>query len=586
MRLMSLFITVGLGLFAQVDLDDDKSTSLKQFSAINRAFSVSRDLTVSDARKQLERRMETSPPEDIPLRDELAQRYNELPPFYLFNLSERAFSADIREALEWYWLGHIRAGLDAALCADTTAVDAVASLPTRARTVAQYIRVNPKVAGEVGETALNRLDLYDSQVSPWWICSRGTNAKTAKADDHSLSWIVSEDEMVTRYAELIMEMRELFGQMKQPMEDRVPSFSPAITPTTVLSRRNITNVLWSRTRGLVLTESVLRKPARLLVWNGLGVTTVADDVGGPFICIAGDFVSYRTRTPRAPGPRPTHDVTDPKILRYKAGVLGQGLQSYSEQYFTDGKSAGIPPGVSLEVSPGISSGISPGGFQRGRVNDLEFTNWNQSSLTCRWRQSGEIDAARYDAAQTVALGSGRGFLESTSDGTFHYASTLAPPVKVSEKQYPLKCLKFVPFLNAINMVACPIFYISPDGDELNRALLGVSLMKFGGSAPQIEEQPLPLIHGERGETQTLVTKAGIIRLMKSRYTPVRKRPGGLYWFGWSPDHEPKKIWEGYPDQADVSDDGCKVAFSTIKSVASIGRERNVLVIDVCTDLMN
>lgn len=570
MQLIPLLVSLGVGLSAPVDTEGDSLATLEHFTAINRTFSVSQDLSVSDVRKQLEKRLETAPPENIPLREELALRYNELPPFYLFNLAERTFSADIKGALEWYWLGHIRTGLDAALCADTTAVDAVASLPTRARTVTKYIQVNPNVAGEVGEAVLKRHDLRDSRVSPWWICSRGAKAKTMKQRDGPPSWLALEDEMVTRYAELMTEMSETFQQMQQPMEDRVPSLKPALTPTVVISQRNINNVLWSRSHGLILSDTVPRSAGRLLVWDGVSVKTLADDVGGPSLCLAGDFVSYRTRAPRAPGPRSRSDTSGPKTLRFKAGVLGQGLQSFSEQYSGAGRAAGI----------------SVGGFQRARVSDLEFASWNQSSLTCEWHRSGDSVAVRYDAAKTVALGSGRGFLESTNDGTFHYELATATPTKLSDKQFPLKCMKFVPFINAYNMVACQVSYASPDGHKLNRTLFGVSLLKFDGSEPRIEEQALPEIHGERDETQTLVTKVGLIRLMKSRYTPVRKRPGGLYWFGWSPDHEPKKIWEGYPDQADVSDDGCMVAFSTIKSVASIGRERNVLVIDVCAGLLN
>lgn len=570
MQLTALFVIFGVGLSASIDMENETSADLARFSAINRTFSVSQDLSVSGDRKRLEARLEKAPPEDIPLRDELARRYNELPPFYLFDLAERTFSADVRQALEWYWLGHIRSGLDAALCADKMAVKAVASLPTRARTVAKYIQVNPNVAGELGEAVLKRTDLYDSQASPWWICSRGLNAERTKAGGQSKPWLVPEGEMVVLYSELMAELAETFEQLQQPMEDRIAALKPAIIPLVAVAQRNISNVLWSSTKGLVLTENMGRNPSRLIVWDDIGLQYLASDIGGPSICVAGDFVSYRTRALIRNGPRSRRGRAGPKSLNFKDGILGEELNQHSYRIEDEGAPAKL----------------SVGGFQRARVSDLEFAGWNQSSLTCQWTSSFKIEGASYDFSRAVALGSGRGFLESTAEGTFHYASAAALPTKVSDKQYPLKCMKFVPFLDAVNMIACPVAYSTPEGEEINRALSNVSLLKLEGQVPEIEERPLPLMHDERDITQTLITKAGVVRLMKSRYTPVRKRPGGLYWFGWSPDQEPKKIWEGYPDKADVSDDGCKIAFSTIKSAASIGRERNVLVINVCTDQLS
>jgi hypothetical protein len=570
MQLTALFVIIGVGLSASIDMENDTSADLAHFSTINRTLSVSQDLSVSDDRKRLEARLEKAPPEDIPLRDELARRYNELPPFYLFDLAERTFSADIRQALEWYWLGHIRSGLDAALCADKTAVNAVASLPTRARTVAKYIRVNPNVAGEVGEGVLKRADLRDSQASPWWICSRGVESGHPVTGGQSPSWLAAEGEMAARYAELMVELAETFQQLKQPMEDHIAALKPAIIPTVAVAQRNISNVLWSSTKGLVLTENMGRNPSRLIIWDDIGLQYLANDIGGPSICVAGDFVSYRTIALTGNGPRSRRDRAGPKSLNFKEGILGEELRQHSYRIEDEG----------------VPAGLSVGGFQRARVADVEYAGWNQSSLTCQWTLSSKVEGVSYDFSSTVALGSGRGFLESTTEGTFHYASAAAPPTKLSDKQYPLKCMKLVPFLGAVNMIACPVAYSTPEGEEINRALSSVSLLKLEGQVPEIEERPLPLMHDERDITQTLVTKSGVVRLMKSRYTPVRKRPGGLYWFGWRPDQEPKKIWEGYPDKADVSDDGCKIAFSTIKSAASIGRERNVLVINVCTDQLS
>ena len=582
---LKLLLAVGLALSGAFGLQGMEPQIYRSFSAIDRSFSISTDLNVSEDLIQLERQLETAPPEYIPLRQELARRYNQLPPLYLFDLAERTFSADVRAALEWYWLGYIRASLDAELCVDTSAAEVVAYLPARARTVAKYIQVNPNVAGEVGEKVLKRPDLRASQASPWWICSRSSEQDTGPKTNPEVGakkntgqagtsnkikgegpvlWLVPEDQMAARYEKLMGDTRDMFQQLKQPMEDHIASLEPAIVPTVVASRRGITNVLWSHSQGLIMTEVVPRKAGRLLAWNKGMLRTLKTDVGGPNLCVAGDFVSYRTREPSAPLQRAKKNPDAPKTLLYNAGFLGQDLQRHSHQYY--------------------GRRISVGGFQRARATDVEFADWSQSSLNCKWRNSEDVKQASYDTSKTVELGGARGFLESTELGTFHYAAQHAKAVQVSDKQYPLKCMKFIPFLDAIHMTACPVTYVSAEGEEMNRDLLEVFLLKLDGSAPEIEVAELPLIPGERGITQTLVTRVGIVRLMKSRYTPVRKRPGGLYWFGWSGDDEPKKIWEGYPGQADVGDDGCKVAFSTIKSAASIGRDRTVLEINVCDAL--
>lgn len=561
MHLKLLVLVVGLSVAAQAAEASDEPAKIIKFDTIGRSFSVSRNLSISEDRKRLDHWLETAPPENIPLKEELARQYNILPPPYLFDLAERTFSADIRAALKWYWLGHIRARLDAVLCADKSATEVVAYLPARARTVTKYIRTNPIVAGELGEETLTQPDLRDSQASPWWICSRGSGEK---GSPDPLSWLVPEDEMAVRYAALMAEIKEMFGEMRQPMDDQITSLTPAIVPTVVAARRTITNVLWSRSKGLVLSEAIPGKDGKLSLWQGGKLRAIAGDVGSTNLCVSGDFVSYRTRA--ANDARTMSDAGAAKTLSYRAGKLDQSLEQYSYSH-NDRR-------------------ISPGGFQRARVDQLNFAPWSQNSLTCVWNHADSAQATKFNAAKSVEVGSAAkasvsGFLESRTSGLYYYAAKGAGAVQLSDTQFPLKCLKNIPFLDAVHMVACPVAYMSSDGVSVNSQLRNISLLKLDGAVPVLEQRELPSIPGERGDTQTLITKTGIVRLMKSRYTPVRKRPGGLYWFGWSDGDMPKKIWEGYPDQADVSDDGCKIAFSTIKSAASISRDRNVLVLDVC-----
>ncbi|MBV1901799.1 MAG: hypothetical protein KUG56_09015, partial [Kordiimonadaceae bacterium] len=210
-----------------------------------------------------------------------------------------------------------------------------------------------------------------------------------------------------------------------------------------------------------------------------------------------------------------------------------------------------------------------------------FARLGQPSLTCTWIRTPDNGNVPLNATVFTDLGHDRGYLESVTDGTYYYASLNAKPVHLSDQDFPLHCMKELPFVNAIQMVACPISFVSRKGKKINEPHLSVTLMRFDGSEPTIEETRLPRIDGERGYTQTLVTARGTIRLMRTRYTPVGDKPGGLYLIT---DNKPVKIWEGYPDVGDVSADGCKLAFTAKKKPYSISPTESLLVWDICKAL--
>ncbi|TNE60477.1 MAG: hypothetical protein EP335_19050 [Alphaproteobacteria bacterium] len=530
------------------------------YPAVGRTFSVSQN--EHTGYEALLKRAMQAPAGDEALRAELEARRNELPPIFLYYLAEHTFASDPQAALEWYWLGHMRARMDAILCADTTAAQGVRYLPAAAKSVVAYTRTHPKESGEAGKRVLARDDLRDGEASPWWICVHGMRAmnsalqnqlkKSMTAEERRqlgipdgalqeapAPWLRDEADVVPDYEKLFAGARQNFDSLTAPMEEKTPSLQPAMAPEVVLRGVNVAKLYWGAGNQLVFLTSVPRAANRLMVWDGKETTMIADDVLGENVCAAGGYVSYQRQMPRPEGEKPKFDRTRPKELYYKQGRPGSYM---SEKSFTYTETM-----------------VARGGYQTQMMRTGAFASWGQSSLTCQWfHYEGDADLPS-NANSVSQLGRDLGFLES-SGGTYHYAPGTLKAVKISDTDYPLACMKYLPFMDAFQMVACPISYVSVRGANENDALLPVALLTLGPDGPKVTTTDIARIDGERGQTQTLVTKAGIIRRMPSRYTPVGPKPGGFYLMR---DGGAVKIWEGYPAESDVADDGCTIAFTTM-----------------------
>ena len=560
-----------------------------KFESVAREFYIGRTRQEISTNQKLIKQLQVLPINDEDMRSELARRYNELGPAYLYHLAERTFAIDQQAAVEWYWLGHVRARLDAVLCADSTAAQGVAYLPGAAPTVAAHIRNNPAQAGEIGLKVLTRDDLYDSKASPMWICSHGIksmnraiqselrkNMTKAERDELGLppmderrqaplAWLIPEAKMKAVYSKILDGSRRMFEKLMEPMEEQVQKFTMAAQPQMILKGKNIENALWSGNDRIYFAEMVPREPWNILRRDGTKIETLANDVGNMRICASGDFISYRIRAPRPPkgAPKPKYDPKAPKTLRFKEGSAG-AFKQHTIEY--------------------TERTIGPSAYQSYGGGRLTFSLLRQSPLTCQWRRMDDLVHGGDYAGFTTDLGRGRGFLasyggrEGVEGGTFYFKNIEAQPAKISEKYFPIQCMKELPFKNAIQLGACASSFVSSRGQEISGTNANVALLSFDADLPKIQNQPFDLIPGERGNVLALMTKRGIVRVMQSRVTSVGAKPGGLYWYQGT---MPLKIWEGYPKIADVSDDGCKIVFTEGKGAS---RRQNVYTLDICKAL--
>ncbi|MBV1901054.1 MAG: hypothetical protein KUG56_05220, partial [Kordiimonadaceae bacterium] len=327
---------------------------IKKFETINREFSVSKATDNGMGPNGLMAKLKTAPLDDENLRQRMINDYNEIPPLYLYYLAERTFPIDQAEAIEWYWLGYLRARMGAAFCADRTAAQGIQFLPNAAPSVIKHIRENPKEAGEIGLKTLAREDLRDSKASPWWICVHGAKAnvnamraqlrnRMSKEEREQLGiseekpatseddWLVAEDKIPAIYQKILNGSKTLFERLMQPTEETVERLALSLQPKEILTDKDIKNVYWWRNDQLIMKEFVQAKPGNLLAWDGAALRTMASDVSLSDICVSEGLISYRPRITRPAGKIPKYDPNGPKTLNVKESRTGRAFRSFSEK---------------------------------------------------------------------------------------------------------------------------------------------------------------------------------------------------------------------------------------------------------------
>ncbi|WP_020397904.1 hypothetical protein [Kordiimonas gwangyangensis] len=537
------------------------------YESVGRSFYAEQPEAGSKRLQDLAATIKAAAEDDGTLRQELIANKDELPPPILYLLAELTFPHDPAEAVQWYWLGHIRARLDAVLCADTTAAQGVLYLPGFARSVYAYTQANPKEAGEIGLQVMARDDLKASKASPMWICAHGVKAMNKAVQKHlganpaipapkETPWLNEKEKVVELYAQILDGSREMFEKLTQPTDEQLTMKLMDAPTVPGTEGRNIRNVFWSLQDDILLIEEFkFTEPAHLLLATGDGVETLQTDLYASTFCLAGNFMSYQPNDEVKVQPY-THK--GPRELRIKEGSFKGKGRIYSIEY--------------------SDRDVSRGGFHMRPAETPIFSRIGQSSLTCQWIKTPDDGNVPLNANYLMDLGDGRGYLESVDGGTYLHTSLDGKAVQISDTKFPLRCMKYVPFLDAIQMVACPQFYVGRNGDAINRDLMNVSLLRLTGGEPEIETRPFSEIPGERGATQTLLTKRGVVRLMPRRNTVVGDKPGGLYLLE---NNDWVKIWEGYPLTGDVSATGCKIAFTSVSHPNRMYQPKEVRTIDLC-----
>lgn len=524
-----------------------------------------------ELREQYEflKRLQATPISDEAARQDLVARHDELTPPFLFELARRTFPIDKQEAVGWYFMGTIRSRLDAVLCTDTTAPQGIMFLPQMASEVGRFINEDPVEAGKIGKRVLADPDLMKGTASPWWICSHGRQAirKAVQGQNpKELAWLKPEEEWEGLFKSILEGADTYFESLQAPMDDPVPTYERILEPRFITGDGKYKYFSWVDNGRLAFYEEVNRMGSNYLyLWEeGQSLTKVTDSVRAQTFCAGDGNIFFGTEweviTPGPGGTFKEHFVLGPP----------ENLKEFTETY------SGIP------IRP-----LRPGLFVRSGEAD-----WRQNPFNCKMETSGKLNELFGDARYWVGLPNGRGYLASgegnpdLESGLYYLPGEKSDPVRIWEANQDFSCLSYLAFSNAVSLQnTCPTYFVSSSGRGPDPERLFTVLLRFDDNIPVIEKRPFDLLPQERGETQLLFTKRGLVRLMKTRHTPVGEREGGFYWY--VPGAGPVKIWEGYPDYAEVSPDGCQIAFNIVtrpnEGFASM-EYRKIAVVDVCEAL--
>lgn len=235
----SLCVFLMLAILSGQHLQATPYPPIEKFEEIGRTFSVSKNIPSRKAMEQFQARLKAAKPGDPELLKEIKNTFNDLPAPYLYIVAEYISQTDMGNAMEWYFLAHLRARLDAALCSDSTARQGINYIPALAPTVSQFIRGNLSEAAQIGMQALARPDLRSGRASPWWICVHGINAMTQamqnnlsdearekmglptpeKKRQNTLDWLIPREAMAEMYDKVLSGSEKGLQKILEPQKN-------------------------------------------------------------------------------------------------------------------------------------------------------------------------------------------------------------------------------------------------------------------------------------------------------------------------------------------------------------------------------
>ena len=122
--------------------------------------------------------------------------------------------------MRWLHVGYIRAHYDALRCADTTAMQGTRLLPEIAVEVVEFARLDEAVYRTQGLRALEWPGLFQSRLSPWWICSFGQEAQQSGSDappDDEEEWLRPRRLWPKIRAKLIADFTTVLTELDRPI---------------------------------------------------------------------------------------------------------------------------------------------------------------------------------------------------------------------------------------------------------------------------------------------------------------------------------------------------------------------------------
>lgn len=517
--------------------------------------------------QRLLREIQALPKSDNDLAVEWIKRNNRhLSPAFLYELSRRALSKNPNQAMEWFVVASIRARYDAARCVDKTARQGVTTLSRIAVNVAKYAQSNRAAFGQAGLSALSRSDLFDSDVSPIWICIHGLKAITAGLNKQKLTeaeWFVPKASWPELKRKIIERQTVYFQGQGKPQVDAIAQSKQTFSVYTFEDNLNFGEFSWLNGNELVISARNKSKDAQknkdLYLWRPEADKRPFEKISGTQRWCAGqEILMYQTSMKFVKGGR--------NEFRYRMGrknalenreLIEKGVYSAIDRH--------------QDWSVGFTRRSSP---------------YRQNSFTCELVKDDELPVIENANWQPLIDDDGflsfkfaRAELRSEEPAVIFARATdlKAKPLAIYWSAVLPKCVKYYDFMDA--------YFLSPCGLGLkNIAALKVEecipfwWLKISPSGLQVDEQCAPVDSLVENLPQMVPSKAGLLRLIQSRRTLHGKKIGGVYLT--SPNGLSEKILDAWVSDFAMSPNGCHLAVK--HRVGSGFRDTRIDVVDVCS----
>ncbi|WP_417484215.1 hypothetical protein [Maricaulis salignorans] len=130
------------------------------------------------------------------IAQQLWERRDINPPFFLFEVARLTVATDPDRALQAYFLGRARSIYDASRCIDSSALNVVGAASEYAGPeVTELMNSDPALLEAALAATIASGEIFTSQASPWWACSYGNAAYFAavnQADMPGAEWLKVE----------------------------------------------------------------------------------------------------------------------------------------------------------------------------------------------------------------------------------------------------------------------------------------------------------------------------------------------------------------------------------------------------------
>lgn len=566
-QLISIFVIfLGLALASCSEKSAEKS-ELRHYEGIHREFSISQTSNRTGQGDSLQNKIINASPDDSTLWKKLEDERNSLEPIFLIYLAEHTVADNERKAIEWYWLGLIRAQLDASLCVDQTAKSGIPIIAGLAPNVLQAMSRNQERTAQIGQKVLRRKDLRASRASPWWICSHGARSvvtplqkelakqmteeeareigidKNAVLNNDEENWLIPEDQMAAQYEGIIKGFSTVFSEMMSAFQDPISMSSEPLLPMSLTDNEAINEFYWINKTTLLILKGGQENEVYLRS-EGTKSTTLIQRNYPLELCIAPVRVMVNS--------------DDLEMVEYKE----RWQQEFTSWLIKDGV-----PSIENTV---IRSFDNVPIYARQRLGPTRSNSRNkarhkQSVLSCSWMDENDVGQSHEQVSDWTDLSPYPGFLIKYNEnskfptGTYYHSHTNAEPVKISDALLPLDCMRYIRHRDAILSNACVTgssesLFVKYGWDTSDMIWLEMENGQIKTTTEKTPKHPSQNI-----STQLIPTKAGVVRLVRNIQTPDGPRAGGLYME--TPSGNLQKIWKGWVDKAELSPDGCRIAFT-------------------------